>query len=272
MAFQDLVFTKAGGVATITINRPEVLNAFRSLTADELVAALQDAGRDPAIGVIVLTGAGDRAFCVGGDFKERTPGGYRGASWVDIGAQTEAVHHAVRQAPKPVIAAVNGYAIGGGNVLQALCDLSIAADHATFGQVGPRVGSFDAGFGTAYLARLVGERKAREIWYLCRKYSAAEALAMGLVNAVVPMAELRATVAAWCQEILAHSPTAMKLVKQSFNADTEHIAGISHLAFSALNLYYQTPESDEGHTALVEKRPTNFARFRRHWQPPEAAE
>lgn len=199
MVFTDIVLTKAQGTATITINRPEVLNAFRAQTIDEMITALDDAGVDPEIGVVVLTGAGDRAFCVGGDVKEFRPGGYAGASWTGIGLKVDTVHRLIRNIPKPVIAAVNGYAIGGGNVLQVVCDLSIAAEHALFGQVGPRVGSFDPGFGTAYLSRLVGERKAREIWFTCRRYTAQEALAMGLVNAVVPPNELSNEVSRWCE-------------------------------------------------------------------------
>lgn len=262
MSFTDILFTKHAGVATITINRPDVLNAFRTQTVEELIMALEDAGNDPEIGVIVLTGAGDRAFSAGGDVKEFRPGGYEGASWTGIGLRVEMLHRLIRMVPKPVIAAVNGYAIGGGNVLQVVCDLSIAADTARFGQVGPRVGSFDPGFGTAYLARLVGERKAREIWFTCRRYTAQEALEMGLINAVVPSAELAAEVARWCQEILALSPTALKMIKYSFNADTESIAGIGMLGFGGVKLYYDTEEAVEGHKAFHEQRLPQFARFR----------
>lgn len=268
MEFTDILFEKAEGVATITINRPDFLNAFRYQTVEELIAALEDAGNDPTIGVIVLTGAGDRAFSAGGDVKEFQPGGYAGASWTGIGLRVEALHRLIRMVPKPVIAAVNGYAIGGGNVLQVVCDLSIAADTASFGQVGPRVGSFDPGFGTAYLARLVGERKAREIWFTCRRYTAQQALEMGLINAVVPAADLKAEVARWCNEILALSPTALKMVKFAFNADTENIAGIGMLGFAAVNLYYGTEESAEGHRAFHERRPTQFERFRTMPQHP----
>jgi dihydroxynaphthoic acid synthetase len=259
----DVRVETGDGIATITIDRPEVMNALAPATVEELLDALTAVGDDPEIGVVILTGAGDRAFCTGGDlnaWKEGT--GYADASWTGIGLKVERLHTLIRTLPKPVIAAVNGYAIGGGNVLQVVCDLSIASSTAVFGQVGPRVGSFDAGFGTAYLARLVGERKAREIWMLCRRYSAEDALAMGLVNAVVPPERLLPEATAWAREILALSPTAVKLVKASFNADSEHIAGIGSLAFAALSLYYGTPESAEGHDSLVEKRKPDFRRFR----------
>jgi dihydroxynaphthoic acid synthetase len=214
------------------------------------------AWHDGSVGVVVLTGAGERAFSTGGDQRERTAEGYGGGG--GLGLDMHGLHGIIRAIPKPVIAMVNGYAIGGGHVLHVLCDLSIAADTASFGQVGPKVGSVDPGFGTAYLARLVGEKKAREIWYLCRRYTAAEALAMGLVNAVVPAAELRAETEKWCKELLEKSPTALKLAKQSFNADTEHIAGITELGFSALELYYATPEAAEGRNAFLERRPPRF--------------
>ena len=261
--YEDFLYEEKDGIATITINRPQVLNAFRSQTVDEMIAALHDAGRDPSIGVAVITGTGDRAFCVGGDVNDKVQGGYSGASWCDTGVQSELLFRTIRSMPKPVIAAVNGYAIGGGNVLQVVCDLSIAAEHAIFGQVGPRVGSFDAGFGSAYLARLVGERKAREIWFLCKKYSAQDALAMGLINEVVPKEKLMETVYDWCRQVLALSPTALKLLKYSFNADSEHINGISQLSFSALNLYYQSAEADEGSVAFKEKRQPRYHEYRR---------
>ena len=264
MDYTDILYTEEGGLVTITINRPAALNAFRPRTIDELIDAFERAGGDPTVGVIALSGAGDRAFCVGGDVKEWQPGsGYTGASWIGIGMAVDRLHRLIRAVPQPVVAAVNGYAIGGGNVLQVLCDLALASRGAVFGQVGPRAGSFDAGFGTAYLARLVGERKAREIWLLCRRYSAAEALEMGLINAVVEPEELGAEVRRWAGEMLALSPTALKMVKGSFNADTDHIAGLSTLAFGALGLYYGTPESNEGHAAFVEKRPADFGQFRR---------
>jgi naphthoate synthase len=256
MPFEDILYDQAEGVAWITINRPQVRNAFRALTVDELIRAFRDAWADRDVGVVVLTGAGDKAFCSGGDQKERDASGYGAAA--GIGMDVAGLHGVIRNIPKPVIAMVNGYAIGGGHVLHVLCDLSIAADTAIFGQTGPRVGSVDPGFGTAYLARIVGEKKAREIWYLCRQYTAQEALAMGLVNTVVPAAELRAEVEAWCRELLAKSPTALKLAKFSFNADTDHIHGITELGFSALELYYGTAEAQEGRNAFVEKRAPDF--------------
>src|SRR6058998_3015555 len=249
MPYEDILYDARDGVAWLTINRPEVRNAFRAKTVDELIKAFRAAWADPEVGVVVLTGAGDKAFSAGGDQRERTQGGYTGG--------------VIRAIPKPVIAMVNGYAIGGGHVLHVLCDLTIAADTAVFGQTGPRVGSVDPGFGTAYLARVVGEKKAREIWYLCRQYGAGEALAMGLVNRVVPAAELRAETERWCRELLEKSPTALRLAKQSFNADTEHIAGLTELGFSALELYYQTEEALEGRNAFLEKRPPRFRTPRR---------
>jgi len=257
MAFQDILYDRTDGVAWITINRPEVRNAFRARTVDELVAAFRQAWGDRSVGVVVLTGAGDKAFCSGGDQKERGADGY-GQGGAGIGMDVASLHSVIRNIPKPVVAMVNGYAIGGGHVLHVLCDLSIAADTAIFGQTGPRVGSVDPGFGTAYLARIIGEKKAREIWYLCRQYSAQEALAMGLVNKVVPAGQLRAEVEQWCRELLEKSPTALKLAKYSFNADTDHIHGITEMGFGALELYYQTPEAQEGRNAFVEKRPPDF--------------
>src|SRR5262245_47654138 len=256
--FEDILYDARDGVAWITINRPQVMNAFRAKTVDELIAAFRAAWHDSDVGVAVLSGAGDRAFSAGGDQSERSDSGYGGGG--GIGLDMHGLHGIMRAIPKPVIAMVNGYAIGGGHVLHVLCDLTIAADTARFGQVGPKVGSVDPGFGTAYLARLVGEKKAREIWYLCRQYTAEQALAMGLVNAVVPAADLRAETERWCQELLAKSPTALRLAKQSFNADTEHIAGITELGFSALELYYGTAEAEEGRKAFLEKRPPEFRR------------
>ena len=260
MAYQDILYEVVDAVATVTIDRPEVMNAFRAETCEELIAALSTAAWDRSIGVIVLCGAGERAFCTGGD--QKTPagggaaGGYGGRGIIGIPVQE--LHAAIRNAPKPVIAKVRGYAIGGGNVLAAVCDLTIAGEGATFGQVGPGMGSVDPGFGTAYLARLVGEKKAREMWYLCRRYSAAEALAMGLVNAVVPDAELDAEVARWCAEITGKSPTALALAKSSINADSDHIAGIANLGFNALKLYLGTDESREGGAAFRDKRKPDF--------------
>jgi 2-ketocyclohexanecarboxyl-CoA hydrolase len=255
MAYRDILYDKADGVATITINRPNVLNAFRAETVEEMLEAVRDADDDRAIGVIVLAGAGDRAFCSGGDNSSRD-GGYGGRGLV--GMPIEELHSAIRDARKPVIAKVQGYAIGGGNVLATVCDLTIASEKAVFGQVGPRVGSVDPGWGTAYLARLVGEKRAREIWFLCRRYTAAEAFQMGLVNKVVPADQLDAEVAAWCREILALSPTAIAIAKRSFNADSENIRGIGALGFEALALYYGTEEAKEGTRAFMEKRKPNF--------------
>jgi naphthoate synthase len=265
MTYTDIRYEKKDGVAWITINRPEVRNAFRTRTVVELTETFQDARWDPAVGVAVLTGAGDRAFCSGGDQKERGQGGYAPAA-AGIDAQrpmdVEALHSAIRHIPKPVIAMVNGYAIGGGHVLHMLCDLSVAADTAIFGQTGPRVGSVDAGHGTGYLARIVGEKKAREIWYLCLQYTAQEALAMGLVNKVVPLKDLRAETEKWCAALLEKSPTALALAKQSFNIDSEQRAGVAQFAHTALGLYYQTEEAMEGRNAFVEKRPVNFRKPR----------
>jgi 2-ketocyclohexanecarboxyl-CoA hydrolase len=264
MELDDILYDKQDGIATITINRPKVLNAFRSQTVDEMVAAFQDAWADRTIGVVILTGVGDRAFCTGGDQSGREAGGYQGKpTRSDTGMDIEDLHSIIREIPKPVIAAVNGYAIGGGHVLHFLCDLTIAADTARFGQVGPRVGSVDPGFGTAYLTRVVGEKKAREIWYLCRQYSAAEAEAMGLVNKVVPAAELMNEARAWAREILDKSPTAIKIAKASFNAETDHIRGIGALGMASLALYYGTEEAMEGRNAFVEKRKPEFRKYRR---------
>lgn len=260
MQFQDIIYEKKDGVAKVTINRPEKLNAFTANTCQEMVKAFEDAEEDATVGVVVLTGAGNRAFCVGGDFTEVAGGaGYSRETLIWVSR----LHSAIRRIPKPVIAAVNGYAIGGGHVFHVVCDLSIAADTARFGQSGPRVGSFDAGFGASYLARVVGEKKAREIWFLCRQYSAQEALEMGLVNKVVPADKLEEEVEQWCREILALSPTALAILKQSFNADTDHIYGLEEVAMSSLWLYYQTAEAKEGYDAYSEKRPTDFSKFRR---------
>jgi len=262
MQFQDILYEKKEGIATITINRPQVRNAFRTLTVDELVAAFQDAWWDHSVGVVIFTGAGDKAFCAGGDQSERGKGGYDTAA-VGHEMNVEGLHNIIRNIPKPVIAAVNGFAIGGGHVLHVICDITLAADTARFGQTGPRVGSFDAGYGSAYLARVVGEKKAREIWYFCRQYTAQEALEMGLVNKVVPADKLMEEAEAWAKELLQKSPTALKFLKYSFNADTAHIGGISNLAMSALELYYQTDEALEGVNAFMERRPVDFSKFRK---------
>ncbi len=254
-AYSDITFAAQDGVARITINRPEKYNAFRAQTCEELIAAFTACGWDRSVGVIVLSGAGDKAFCTGGD-QSSHEGGYGGRG--DIGLPVTEVQSLIRDVPKPVIARVNGYAIGGGNVLVTCCDLAIACEEAIFGQVGPKVGSVDPGFGTAYLARVVGEKRAREIWFLCRRYTAKQALDMGLVNAVVPRADLDAEVDRWCREILALSPTALAIAKRSFNADSESIRGIGGLGMQALGLFYGTAESREGVTAFTEKRPPRF--------------
>ena len=260
MTYKDILYDVRDGVVRITINRPEVYNAFRNQTLEELIDALRRADEERSANVMVLTGAGDKAFCTGGDQKvhlsEDGLYGPRGT----VGMPIEEMQTALRDLRKVSIAKVQGFAIGGGNVFATICDLTIASDKATFGQVGPKMGSVDPGYGTALLARVVGEKKAREIWYLCRQYSAADALAMGLVNTVVPAADLRREVEAWCAELLAMSPTALKLAKFSFNADTDHIHGITEMGFSALELYYQTPEAEEGRKAFVEKRKPEFRR------------
>ncbi|TML78489.1 MAG: 1,4-dihydroxy-2-naphthoyl-CoA synthase [Actinobacteria bacterium] len=257
----DVRYEMDRGLAWITIDRPERLNAFRARTVDELIRCFKRAWADPEVGVICLTGAGDRAFCTGGDQKQRAETGDYGPSETGL-FEVEYMHRLIREVPKPVIAAVNGYAIGGGHVLHVLCDLTIAADSARFGQTGPRVGSFDAGFGTGYLARVVGEKRAREIWFLCRQYDAETAERWGLVNRVVPLAELRDEVRRWADEILALSPTALRFLKQSFNADTEHLAGVGQVAFSGLGAFVGSEEAQEGVRAFAEKRAPDFSRFR----------
>jgi 2-ketocyclohexanecarboxyl-CoA hydrolase len=260
MKFEDILYEKKDGIAKVTINRPDVMNAFRAQTVSELIMAFQDAWDDEAVGVAVLTGAGDKAFCTGGDQKSKV-----GGSYGFRGGEISHFHSIIRQIPKPVIAAVNGYAIGGGHVFHVICDLTIASDKAVFGQVGPKFGSVDPGFGTAYLTRVVGEKRAREIWYLCRRYKAQEALEMGLVNKVVPHDKLYEEVEAWCKEILAMSPTALRIAKSSFNADSDNIYGIEGVGYSALDLYWNTEESEEGTNAFVEKRPPEFRKLKGIW-------
>lgn len=261
MTYTDIIYAETGPVARITINREKVYNAFRAETCEEMIHALQRAGWNKDIGVIVITGAGDKAFCTGGDQSAHKEGGYGGRG--AIGLPVEEVQSLIRDVPKPVIARVNGFAIGGGNVLVTVCDLAIASDKAIFGQVGPKVGSVDPGWGTAYLSRIVGEKKAREIWYLCRRYSAEQALAMGLVNAVVPHDKLDEEVELWCAEICSKSPTAIALAKRSFNLDSEGIRAIGAMGFEALSLYYQTDEAKEGVAAFKEKRQPDFRRHQK---------
>ncbi len=259
--FTDVLYSVQDGVAVITINRPDRYNALRGRTVDELIVAFRHAWVDSAVGAIVLTGAGDRAFCSGGDQKERALTGGYGETESGM-FEIERLHHTIRQVPKPVIAAVNGFAIGGGHVLHVLCDISLASTTARFGQVGPRVGSFDAGFGTAYLARVVGEKRAREIWFFCEQFDAETAERWGLVNRVVPAEELMNEALAWGRKACALSPTALRTLKHSFNADTDHIIGIQSLAFDVLDLYVDTPEAKEGGAAFIEKRPPDFTPYR----------
>ncbi|CAN7708637.1 MULTISPECIES: enoyl-CoA hydratase-related protein [unclassified Variovorax] len=261
MPYEDILYEEREGVARITINRPQVYNAVRGRTAEELLHAIGRAGWNREIGVVVLAGAGERAFCTGGDQSSHGQGGY-GARGT-IGLPMEELQSLIRDIPKPVIARVQGFAIGGGNVLVTVCDLAIASTDAVFGQVGPKVGSVDPGFGTALLARVAGEKRAREMWYLCRRYGAEEALAMGLVNRVVAPAQLDAEVELWCREILAKSPTALAIAKRSFNADSESIRAIGALGFEALALYYGTAESREGVQAFLAKRAPDFRGARR---------
>jgi len=258
MDYEDILYEVRNATAWITIDRAAKMNAFRGRTCDELIHALQRAGYDRAIGAIVLAGAGDKAFCTGGD-QSAHEGQYDGRG--TIGLPMEELHAAIREVPKPVVARVQGYAIGGGNVLCTICDLTIASERAIFGQVGPKMGSVDPGYGTALLARVVGEKKAREMWYLCRRYSAAEALAMGLVNTVVAHDQLDAEVQRWCDEITEKSPTAIAIAKRSFNMDTAHQSGIAGMGLYALKLYYETDESREGVRAFQEKRKPDFRRY-----------
>ncbi|GAB6043105.1 1,4-dihydroxy-2-naphthoyl-CoA synthase [Endothiovibrio diazotrophicus] len=259
----DILYEHHEGIAKITINRPEVRNAFRPETVEELIQAFRHAHLDPAVGVIILTGAGDRAFCSGGDQKVRgDAGGYQDSAGVQHLNVLE-LQRQIRTLPKPVVAMVAGYAIGGGHVLHLLCDLTIAAENARFGQTGPRVGSFDAGLGAGILARSVGMKKAKEIWFLCRQYDAAQALEMGLVNTVVPLERLEEETVAWCREMLQLSPTALRVLKAAFNADTDGLAGIQELAGNATALFYMTEEGQEGRNAFLEKRPPDFTKYPR---------
>lgn len=260
--YEDILYQTAEGIAKITINRPEVRNAFRPKTVMELMDAFAAAREDSSIGVVILTGAGDKAFCSGGDQKVRGHGGYVGEDTVPR-LNVLDLQRQIRTLPKPVIAMVAGYAIGGGHVLHIVCDLTIAADNAIFGQTGPKVGSFDAGYGATLLARMVGHKKAREIWYLCRQYNAQEALDMGLINTVVPLDQLEAETVQWAREMLQMSPTALRFLKASFNADTDGLAGIQQLAGDATLLYYQSEEAKEGQNAFLEKRKPDFSKYPR---------
>lgn len=260
--YSDILYQKAEGIAKITINRPEVRNAFRPQTITEIRQALSDARFDAQVGVVILTGQGDLAFCSGGDQRVRGHSGYQD----DMGT-----HHLnvldlqkeIRSIPKPVIAMVAGYAIGGGHVLHLVCDITIAADNARFGQTGPKVGSFDGGFGASYMASLIGPKKAKEIWFMCRQYDAAQALSMGLVNTVVPLADLEIETVQWAREMLVQSPVALRVLKSAFNAGLDGQAGIQELAGNATMLFYMTEEGQEGRNAYLEKRPPDFSRFKR---------
>ena len=267
--YSDILYHKADGIARVTINRPEKRNAFRPETVAQMIEAFTDAREDPKIGVVLLTGAGPHsdgkyAFCAGGDQSVRGPAGYVGGDGVPR-LNVLDLQKLIRSMPKVVIALVAGYAIGGGHVLHVVCDLTIAADNAIFGQVGPAMGSFDGGFGSSYLARIVGQKKAREIWYLCRQYTAQEALDMGLVNAVVPVAELEAEGVKWGREILGHSPLAIRCLKSAFNADVDGQAGLQELSGNATLLYYMSEEAKEFHQAQREKRPPDTTKF--PWLP-----
>ncbi len=262
--FEDIRYetTEAGQIAKITINRPEVRNAFRPQTVREMLRALDLAHEDPKVGVVILTGKGHKAFCSGGDQKVRGHAGYVGDDGVPRLNILE-VQKKIRALPKPVVAMVAGYAIGGGHVLHVVCDITIAADNARFGQTGPKVGSFDGGLGSSYLARIVGQKKAREIWFLCRQYDAAQALEMGLVNTVVPLDQLETETLQWCREMLAHSPLALRCLKTALNADCDGQIGLLDLAGNATLLYYMSEEAREGRQAFVEKRKPDFSRFPR---------
>jgi len=261
--YQDIRYHKADGIAKITINRPEVHNAFRPRTVQEMILALADARYDSEVGTIILTGAGDQAFCSGGDQRIRGDHGYQDGE----GTQHLNVldfQRQIRTCPKPVVAMVAGYAIGGGHVLHLICDLTIAADNARFGQTGPAVGSFDGGYGSSYMARIVGQKKAREIWFLCRQYDARQALDMGLVNTLVPLAELERETVRWCREMLQNSPLALRCLKAAMNADCDGQAGLQELAGNATLLFYMSEEGQEGRNAFVEKRRPDFTQFKRN--------
>ncbi len=262
--YEDIIYEKAAGeaLARISINRPEVRNSFRPQTVFEMSRAFADARDDSEIGVVILTGVGDEAFCAGGDQRIRGEGGYVGKDGI-ARLNVLDLQRQIRTLPKPVVAMVKGYAIGGGHVLHVVCDLTIAADNARFGQTGPKVGSFDGGYGSAFLARIVGQKKAREIWFLCRQYDAQQALEMGLVNTVVPLGEVEAETIKWCREMLQLSPLALRCLKSALNADCDGQAGLQELAGNATLLYYMTEEGKEGKQAFLEKRKPNFKKFKR---------
>jgi naphthoate synthase len=261
--YEDILYDTADGIGRVTINRPQVRNAFRPQTVAELLDAFARIRDDANVGVAILTGAGDEAFCAGGDQRVRGKAGYVDESGVPR-LNVLDLQMAIRRLPKPVVAMVAGYAMGGGHVLHVVCDLTIAAENAVFGQTGPRVGSFDGGFGSSYLASIVGQKKAREIWFLCRQYDAQQALDMGLVNAVVPLAELEVTTVTWCREMLALSPLALRMLKAGFNAALDGQAGIQQLAGDATLLYYMTEDGNEGKQAFLEKRDPDFSGFTRY--------
>jgi len=261
-SYQDIVYEKAEGIAKITINRPEVRNAFRPLTVEEMRQAFEDARNDSQIGVVILCGYGDHAFCSGGDQRVRREAGYEDEGGIHR-LNVLDLQRQIRTLPKPVIAMVRGFAIGGGHVLHMMCDLTIAADNAIFGQTGPKVGSFDGGFGASFMARIIGQKRAREFWFLCRRYNAAEALSMGLVNCVVPLDRLEEETIKWAKEILENSPMAIRCLKAALNADCDGQSGLSELAGNATMLFYMTEEGQEGKKAFLEKRKPEFSKFLR---------
>ena len=264
-SYTDINFEKSNeGIAKITINRPEVRNAFRPLTVREMRAALNDAREDTKIGVIILTGEGEKAFCSGGDQRIRGSAGYEDSETGHLRLNVLDFQREIRTCPKPVVAMVAGYAIGGGHVLHVMCDLTIAADNAIFGQTGPKVGSFDGGYGSSYLARIVGQKKAREIWFLCRQYTAQQALEMGMVNTVVPLEKLEEETLQWSREMLQHSPMALRCLKSALNADCDGQAGLQELAGNATMLFYMSEEGQEGRNAYLEKRKPDFSKFTRY--------
>ena len=264
-SYTDINFEKSNeGIAKITINRPEVRNAFRPLTVREMRAALNDAREDTKIGVIILTGEGEKAFCSGGDQRIRGSAGYEDSETGHLRLNVLDFQREIRTCPKPVLGMVAGYAIGGGHVLHVMCDLTIAADNAIFGQTGPKVGSFDGGYGSSYLARMVGQKKAREIWFLCRQYTAQQALEMGMVNTVVPLEKLEEEALQWSREMLQHSPMALRCLKSALNADCDGQAGLQELAGNATMLFYMSEEGQEGRNAYLEKRKPDFNKFTRY--------